>query len=91
MPQSYDVVVTVKSQKGHCGWGHKEGDSWKITGTTPPGMCLAAFAAILPAVRTYMMGGAHPWEKDPDATTLCCQDHENPVVFEVRRVPKESK
>lgn len=89
MAQSYDVVVTVKSQKGYCGWGHKEGDSWKITGTTPSGMCLAAFAAILPAVRTYMMGGTHPWEKDEDATELCCQDALNPVVFEIRRVPKE--
>ncbi|MDP3486988.1 MAG: TIGR04076 family protein [Bacillota bacterium] len=88
MAQSYDVVVTVKSQKGHCGWGHNE-DCWKITGTTPSGMCLAAFAAILPAVRTYMMGGVHPWEKDEDATDLCCQDALNPVVFEIRRVPKE--
>lgn len=89
MAQTYDVVVTVKSQKGHCGWGHKVGDSWKITGTTPEGMCLAGFAAILPAVRTYMMGGVHPWEKDPDAAYLCCQDADNPVVFEIRRVPKQ--
>lgn len=89
MSKTFDVMVTVKDQKGFCGHGHKVGDSWVISGKTPAGICLSAFAAILPAVRTYAMGGSHPWESDPDATYLACQDAANPVVFEIRRIQRD--
>ena len=40
--ERHEVKVTVLSQKGHCAWGHKVGDSWVIGGVTPHGMCLSA-------------------------------------------------
>lgn len=87
MAETYDVLITVKDQKGHCGHGHKPGDTFLVKGgKTPAGICLQAFAALLPTVRVLMMGGTHPWEEDPDATTIVCQDAANPVLFEVRRL-----
>jgi len=88
MADRYDIKVKVISQKGTCGLGHKVGDEWLITGKTPEGICLTAFTALFPNVRMLMYGGSLPWESDKDATTACCPDAANPVVFEIRRVKK---
>jgi uncharacterized repeat protein (TIGR04076 family) len=86
MADRYDIKVKVISQKGECGAGHKVGDEWLITNKTPEGICLSAFNAIYPNIRTMMFGGTFPWGKEKDVTTLACPDASNPVVFEVRRV-----
>lgn len=87
MSETYNCLVTVVSQKGECGYHHKVGDSFLITGVTPPGVCLSAFAALLPHARALMFGGSYPWEEEGVAH-VACPDHVNPVVFELRRVPK---
>jgi hypothetical protein len=53
----YDVKVRVISQRGDCGQGHKVGDEVVIKSAngsrhTPAGICLSAFNAFYPAVRT---------------------------------------
>ncbi len=88
MADSYNVVARVVSQEGTCGIGHKVGDEWIISGTTPAGICLSAFNALLPAARTLMFGGSFPWSNDPDVATAACPDAANPVVIELRRVPR---
>lgn len=82
----HKVVAKVVSQKGTCNAGHKVGDEWVIGLTTPEGICLSAYNAVFPAARVLMLGGAHPWETDPDISISACPDARNPVVFEVRRV-----
>jgi uncharacterized repeat protein (TIGR04076 family) len=82
------VRVRVISQKGHCEAGHKVGDEWLVGEKTPQGMCTFAFASLFPFITPLMFGGAFPWEKDPDVTTVPCPDPENPVVFEIRRLPE---
>ncbi len=87
MADRYDVKVKVVSQEGTCAIGHKVGDEFTISRTTPQGVCLSAFNALFPAARTLMFGGTFPWSKDPDVATAACPDAANPVVFELRRVP----
>jgi uncharacterized repeat protein (TIGR04076 family) len=86
MTESYKVRVKVTSQKGHCEMGHKVGDEWLVGEKTPEGICLYAFASLIPFLTPLMHGGAFYWEKDPDRTTVVCPDPDNPVVFELRRV-----
>jgi len=88
MAESYDVVARVVSQQGTCAAGHKVGDEWVIGGKTPEGICTFAFNSLLPAAWVLMFGGSFPWEDDPDKTTIACPDGTNPLIIELRRVPK---
>jgi uncharacterized repeat protein (TIGR04076 family) len=84
--ESYKVRVKVISQKGHCDAGHKVGDQWLVGEKAPEGICLFALHTLFPSITPLMLGGAFPWEKDPDKTTVACPDPDNPVIFEIRRV-----
>ncbi|MBC7083541.1 MAG: TIGR04076 family protein [Firmicutes bacterium] len=87
MGSIYDLVITVKDQQGSCALGHKVGDKFYIRkGASPSGLCMTAMAALIPAISVLMVGGSFPWEDDPDATCRTCQDRQNPVTFEVRRL-----
>lgn len=86
MADRYEIKVKVISQKGTCDLGHKLGDEFVISRTTPEGVCLSAFNAMFPSMRVLMFGGAFPWSKDPDTATVACPDAANPVVFELRRI-----
>ena len=85
MDNWYKVKAKVVSQKGHCEIGHKLGDEYVIDDSVPTGMCSWAFFALFPFVTALKAGGAFPWEKDKDTTTVACPDPTNPVVFELRR------
>ena len=89
MAERYNVQVKVISQKGTCAIGHKVGDEYIISRTTPEGICLSAFNAFFPAMRTLMFGGTFPWSEDPDTATMACPDAENPVVFKLTRIREE--
>ena len=80
------VRVKVISQKGSCEAGHKVGDEWLVGEKAPEGMCIFALASLFPFMPPLMFGGAFPWEKDPDKTTVACPDGENPVIFEISRL-----
>jgi len=86
MSEWYRVKAKVTSQKGHCAAGQKVGDEYTIGDTLPAGMCSWAFFAMFPFVTALQSGGAFPWEKDGDKTTMVCPDPTNPVVFELTRV-----
>lgn len=86
MADWYLVKARVISQKGHCEVGHKVGDEWMIDDSVPAGMCAWAFYTLFPFITALKSGGAFPWEKDRDTTTVACPDADNPVVFELRRI-----
>lgn len=88
MAESYKVSIEVISQEGTCEAGHKVGDRWIIGDTTPEGICTFAFNALMPFITPLMFGASLPWEEDPDMTTVACPDAQNPLVFEVRRLPE---
>jgi uncharacterized repeat protein (TIGR04076 family) len=89
MAERYNIKVKIISQKGTCVIGHKVGDEFLISRTTPEGICLSAFNAFFPAMRTLMFGGTFPWSEDPDTATMACPDAENPVVFKLTRIREE--
>ena len=86
MANRYQIKVKVISQKGTCANGHRIGDTFVVSRTTPEGICLSAFGAFYPALRTLMFGGAFPWSENPDIVTAACPDAVNPVVFELQRI-----
>ena len=88
MAEIYEVVAKVVSQKGTCHAGHKVGDEWVIGPRTPEGICLAAFHTMFPTLLLLLTGAPISWRADPNVTTIACPDAENPVVFELRRLPK---
>ena len=83
------VEVTVTSQKGKCGFGHKVGDKIVFDGKTVKGnMCYSALMVVLPKVYAMRYGSEFPWAKDKNVMVNACPDAENPVVFEIRRIKK---
>lgn len=82
----YKISAKVISQTGFCTHGHKVGDEWLIEGKTPPGFSIKAFAALLPQIWLFRLGGSIPWGTDPNVTVIACPDPKNPVVFELRRL-----
>ena len=89
MAERYEVRVRVISQKGKCEREHKVGEEWVLGTETPAGVCFSAFQNISPNARVLIFGGSFPWESDPDVSIVPCPDAENPVVFELRRLPKK--
>ena len=84
------IVVTVTSQKGHCGFNHQVGDQVVFDGETVQGrICLSALYSFLPKVFAMYYGAKFPWLEDPDAAPHACPDAANPVVFEIRRISDE--
>lgn len=91
MPFDTELEITVIKRKGRCSVDHREGDTFRIRRyKTPDGLCLSAFHAIWPPARTMLLGGAHPWDEDPDETTVACPDPDNAVVFKIRRIKKKA-
>jgi uncharacterized repeat protein (TIGR04076 family) len=88
MPKTYDIEVTVMSQKGVCGAGHKVGDKWIIKDKTPDGICLSAFPIMESSIDVLKYGGSFPWSKDPDISGAICPDPDNPVEFQLKRIRK---
>jgi len=83
-----DVKVKVVSQKGTCAFGHKEGDEWVFSTTSPAGLCMGALIALAPFIRTLQCGGEYEWPRGSGTLQLCCPDPFNLVIFEVTRIPK---
>ncbi len=83
------VEVTVVSQKGRCAAGHKVGDRIVFDGKSVKGnICYSALMVLLPKVYAMRYGAQFPWAENKDAICNACPDHENPVVFEIKRIRK---
>jgi uncharacterized repeat protein (TIGR04076 family) len=44
--------------------------------------------SMLPKVFALCYDASFPWLADPDIASHACPDAENPVVFEIRRLPR---
>ncbi len=86
---TYRIVARVESQEGTCEAAHREGDEFVIGQLTPPGMCSWAFYTLYPFAQVLEFGGQLPWEPDAGGARVACPDPDNPVVFELRRIPRE--
>ena len=48
MAKAYDVEIEIVEQRGHCPNGHKIGEKFLAGRKTPAGICMGAFASLLP-------------------------------------------
>lgn len=86
MAKRYDVRITLIAQSGTCPNGHQIGDEFLVSRTTPGGLCMGAFASLLPYVTTLRFGGSFPWETNEDTAKICCPDPEVCNVFRLERL-----
>jgi uncharacterized repeat protein (TIGR04076 family) len=89
MAEMFDVEITVISQKGTCGAGHKAGDKWIVSNHTPGGICLSAYPLMESSIDVLKYGGSFPWSENPDESGAVCPDPQNPVAFKIRRIRKK--
>lgn len=86
-----DVKVTVKSVKGHCSAGYKQGDYFivkdglMIEAGKPAGICMYALPALIHYLTAYCR------ETSPDdwinqVQELQCPDSANTVIFGLERM-----
>jgi uncharacterized repeat protein (TIGR04076 family) len=86
------VKVTVKSVKGNCAAGYKEGDYFMvedglmIVPCQPEGMCMYALPALLPYLTAYCRETA-PGDWINLKSELQCPDNTNAVIFGLERIP----
>ncbi len=77
-------VVGGKCQGGY----HKIGDIFEIDyddALTPPGICIGAFASIIPYLMVLSCDGEFTWEEDTKTKTkIHCPDPEG-IVLEIER------
>jgi uncharacterized repeat protein (TIGR04076 family) len=69
--------------------GHKPGEKWLVGRTTPAGLCVGAFASLLPYLTTLKFGGSFPWEAREGEGTFSCPDHANANAFRLRRLERK--
>jgi uncharacterized repeat protein (TIGR04076 family) len=83
------ITLRISSQKGVCGFGHKVGQEFDVTGCTPAGMCPLAYHSAYPYIWALSLGGEMYWEKDKNFARIACPDADNPVFMELRREAKK--
>jgi len=91
MAKWHVVLVKVESIRGKCPRGHYPGEEWRIAQKTPEGICMGAFAALLPAIRTLQFGGTFTWQKEPNVVNVGCADPVNTVTFNIERLEEFCK
>lgn len=83
----HKIMATIKDVKVDCGWGHKVGDSFEVSGHNTGNMCGFFYHDIFPYITMLQFGGGFPEEwGGGDAVELECMDRYNVVKVELRRV-----
>jgi len=85
-----DVRITVVAQAAKCPNGHKVGDEFVVGRTTPAGLCIGAFASLLPYITVLGCGGSFPWAADQKSVTFCCPDPKIHNTFRLERLEDEA-
>ena len=78
------LSAQIVSVKGHCGAGHKAGETFSISCWDTGGLCGFFYHDIFPSLNVMQFGGAYPWGS-ADETVLECPDRQNLVTIRIRR------
>lgn len=81
------VQCTITGIKGSCGWGHKVGEQFEISGHDTAGMCGFFYHDIFPQIIMLQFGGSYPWGDNKDVVRVECLDRVNCVQVELKRLP----
>ncbi len=85
-PVPVRITITEIMGTGICSQGYRVGDSWLVEkNVTPTNLCMTAFNALYPALRTLRYGGETPFG-EKDVTHIGCPDVKHVVVFELQRL-----
>ena len=84
----YRIVATVIEVGGHCGAGHKEGDTFEISCHNPAGLCGFFYHDIFPTLQTLQFGGKMPWWQE-DSLIVGCPDTANQVKLKLERFSRD--
>jgi uncharacterized repeat protein (TIGR04076 family) len=82
------IVATVLSAEGHCGAGHKAGDTFEISCHNPAGLCGFFYHDIFPTLQTMQFGGSMPWWQG-EAVRVGCPDTGNQVTLKLERFARQ--
>jgi uncharacterized repeat protein (TIGR04076 family) len=85
-PSPKQLEIEVEEVSGHCFYGYKKGDKFKVKGLrTPEGFCGAAYSVLFPVLFAANFGATWPFEQDSGCKTgITCPDGGN-IKFKVRR------
>ncbi len=86
----YRIVARVAELRAQPGESpcklYKVGDEFDLSKDSERAkVCRWAYNSMLPFITVLEFGGAFPWGKDPDRTSVACPDPGNVVVFELKR------
>jgi uncharacterized repeat protein (TIGR04076 family) len=80
----YAQEVTITRVSGRCPYGHREGETFKVTALNSDGLCGSLYKAIHTSLTTLHYGGSILWEPHPDVFTAVCPEN-GMVQVSVRR------
>lgn len=84
MAERTPVRLKIVEMKSKCNSGHKVGQEFIMDRYTPEGICLTAFAGLLPLARILASGGE--LGSEPGKIISGCPDPAGGVIFEITRV-----
>jgi uncharacterized repeat protein (TIGR04076 family) len=84
----YYQEVTITRVKGNCPYGHREGETFRLTGMNHDCLCGSLYQHMQAPVITLEYGGGVPWEKNPNIFTASCPET-GTVEVEVKRIEQE--
>lgn len=77
------IKIRIIESKSPCNSGHEVGEEFEVEKHTPDGLCLTAFAGLLPLIR--VLGGGGSLGAEEDRIVASCPDPEGGLVFELIR------
>ncbi len=83
MSERNRVLIRIIKQKSACSSGHRVGEEFVSGKSTPDGLCMTAFAALLPMIRVLDGGGSLGPEEN--RIVVNCPDPAGGLVFELLR------
>lgn len=84
----YYHEATITKLTGSCPYGHREEETFKLTGMNHDNMCGSLYQALQTPIITLEYGGGVPWEKNPSVFTAACPEM-GKVHVEVKRIEQE--
>jgi len=82
--------VTVTAVSGACPYGHRPGDTFKVTTMNSGGLCGALLKSIFFQITALHYGGHPVWEGRPDCTQGCCPEGGR-VQVAIKRIARQEK
>ncbi len=80
--------VTITKVNGQCPYGHREGDTHRVTSMNTDSLCGSLFHTLYPSVMSMQYHGNAPWEKEKGRCQALCPEM-GKVQVDVKRVEKD--